>query len=100
MFKVRGVNMFPSQVEDLLKLVDGASSEYTITIARDEDHNKDVMLLTVEGEGRVDFNEMSKQILDLFKSMIGMTPKVIVVPIGTLPRSEKKTKRVVDYRGV
>lgn len=99
MFKVRGVNMFPSQVEDLLKLVDGASSEYTITIARDEDHNKDVMLLTVEGEGRVDFNEMSKQILDLFKSMIGMTPKVIVVPIGTLPRSEKKTKRVVDYRG-
>lgn len=100
MFKVRGVNMFPSQVEDILKLVDGASSEYTITIAHDDDNNKDVMLLTVEGEGRVDFNQMSKQIIGLFKSMIGMTPKVIVVPLGTLPRSEKKTKRVIDYRAL
>ncbi len=98
MFKVRGVNMFPSQVEELLKKVEGTSSEYSITIAHDDDNNKDVMLLTVEGDGKYDFNEMSKKILDLFKSLIGMTPKVIVVPVGTLPRSEKKTKRVIDYR--
>lgn len=98
MFKVRGVNMFPSQVEELLKKVEGTSSEYSITIAHDDDNNKDVMLLTVEGDGKFDFNEMSKKILDLFKSLIGMTPKVIVVPVGTLPRSEKKTKRVIDYR--
>ena len=58
------------------------------------------MLLTVEGDGKYDFNEMSKAIHDLFKSLIGMTPKVIVVPIGTLPRSEKKTKRVIDYRNL
>lgn len=100
MFKVRGVNMFPSQVEDILKQVDGASSEYSITIAHDDDNNKDVMLLTVEGEGRVDFEHMSRHIIELFKSLIGMTPKVIVVPIGTLPRSEKKTKRVIDYRNM
>ena len=41
MFKVRGVNMFPSQVEDILREVDGASSEYTITIAHDEDSNRE-----------------------------------------------------------
>ncbi len=98
MFKVRGVNMFPSQVEDILRDVDGASSEYTVTIARDDDNNCDVMLLTVEGEGRVSFELMAGQIREIFKSRIGMTPKVIVVPIGTLPRSEKKTKRVTDYR--
>ncbi len=98
MFKVRGVNMFPSQVEDILKDVDGASSEYTVTIARDEEKNAEMMLLTVEGEGRVDFETMALQIKDIFKSRIGMTPKVIVVPIGTLPRTEKKTKRVTDYR--
>lgn len=98
MFKVRGVNMFPSQVEDILRDVDGASSEYTVTIARDDDNNCDVMLLTVEGEGRVSFDFMAGQIKEIFKSRIGMTPKVIVVPIGTLPRSEKKTKRVTDYR--
>ena len=98
MFKERGVNMFPSQVEDILRTVDGASSEYSITIARDEDNNRDVMILTVEGEGRVSFDEMAKLIVEHFKSRIGMTPKVVIVPIGTLPRSEKKTKRVTDYR--
>lgn len=98
MFKVHGVNMFPNQVEDILKQIDGASSEYTITIAHDDDINKDVMLITVEGEGRVSFDEMAKQIKELFKSLVGMSPKVIVVPIGTLPRSEKKTKRVTDLR--
>lgn len=98
MFKVRGVNMFPSQVEEILSKVEGASSEYSVTIARDDDNNRDVMLLTVEGDGNYSFDEITKKILDLFKSMIGMTPKVIVVPIGTLPRSEKKTKRVTDLR--
>lgn len=99
MFKVRGVNMFPSQVEELLGRIPGTSSEYSITIARDEETNKDVMLLTVECDGKYDFNEISAKIHDTFKSLIGMTPnKVIVVPVGTLPRSEKKTKRVTDYR--
>ena len=98
MFKVHGVNMFPSQVEDILKDVDGASSEYTVTIAHDDEIRKDVMLLTVEGEGRVSFEQMASAIKSLFKSRIGVTPKVIIVPIGTLPRTEKKTKRVTDYR--
>ncbi len=34
----------------------------------------------------------------LFKSRIGITPKVTIVPVGTLPRSEKRTKSVTDYR--
>lgn len=98
MFKVHGVNMFPCQVEDLLKQVEGASSEYSITIARDEDNNKDVMLLTVEADGKYDFESVSARTAELFRSLIGVSPKVIVLPIGTLPRSEKKTKRVIDYR--
>lgn len=98
MFKVHGVNMFPCQVEDLLKQVEGASSEYSITIARDEDNNKDVMLLTVEADGKYDFEAVSARTAELFRSLIGVSPKVIVLPVGTLPRSEKKTKRVIDYR--
>lgn len=98
MFKVRGVNMFPKQVEELLQDVDGVLSEYNITIAHDDDHNKDIMILTVEVDGRVDFEKTALHIRELFKSRIGMTPKVTTVPIGTLQRSEKKTKRVIDYR--
>lgn len=98
MFKVRGVNMFPKQVEELLQDVDGVLSEYNITIAHDDDHNKDIMILTVEVDGRVDFEKTALHIRELFKSRIGMTPKVTAVPIGTLQRTEKKTKRVIDYR--
>ena len=98
MFKVHGVNMFPSQVEELLALVDGVPSEYTINIAHDEPANKDILLVTVEAEGRVDFEQTGRQIRDLFKSRIGVTPKITVVPVGTLPRSEKKTQRVIDHR--
>lgn len=98
MFKVHGVNMFPAQVEEVLHQIDGATSEYSIAIGHDDDNNKDVMVLTVEVEGRVNFEETGKAIANLFKSKIGVNPKVSVVPVGTLPRSEKKTKRVFDHR--
>ncbi|MBO5509675.1 MAG: phenylacetate--CoA ligase [Lachnospiraceae bacterium] len=98
MFKVHGVNMFPSQVEEILQNIDGASSEYNITIAHDDEKNKDIMIVTVEIEGRVNFENTAKLIQETFKSKIGVTPRITPVPIGTLPRSEKKTKRVIDYR--
>lgn len=98
MFKVHGVNMFPAQVEEVLHQIDGATSEYSIAIGHDDENNKDVMVLTVEVEGRVNFEETGKAIANLFKSKIGVNPKVAVVPVGTLPRSEKKTKRVFDHR--
>lgn len=98
MFKVHGVNMFPSQIEDLLQNVDGVSSEYNVTIAHDDEINKDIMIVTVEAEGRVNFENTAKTIKELFRSRISITPKITIVPVGTLPRSEKKTKRVIDYR--
>ncbi len=98
MFKVHGVNMFPSQVEELLGTVDGVSSEYKIDIAHDSEKNRDIILLTVEAEGRVNFEKTAETIKNIFKSKLSVTPKVVVVSVGTLPRSEKKTKRVFDHR--
>ncbi len=98
MFKVHGVNMFPSQVEELLGAIDGVSSEYKIDIAHDDEKNRDVILLTVEAEGRVNFDRTGTLIKNAFKSKMSVTPKVVVVSVGTLPRSEKKTKRVFDHR--
>ena len=98
MFKVRGVNMFPNQIEEILRSIPGVSSEYAIALGRDEETNKDVMMLTVEADYNYSFAEMSEAIREQIKSRIGVTPKVNIVPIGTLPRSEKKNKRVTDYR--
>ena len=99
MFKVHGVNMFPSQVEEILGMVDGVSSEYKIDIAHDESNNRDIIMVTAEADGRVDFNATGEKIRQLFKSRMNVTPKVAVVSLNTLPRSEKKTQRVFDHRG-
>ena len=99
MFKVHGVNMFPSQVEEILGMVDGVSSEYKIDIAHDDNINKDIIMVTVEAEGRVDFQATGEKIKQLFKSRMNVTPKVAVIALNTLPRSEKKTRRVFDHRG-
>lgn len=98
MFKVHGVNMFPSQYEEALALVDGVSSEYKIDIAHDEEKNRDIIMLTVEAEGRVNFEDTAAKLKEIVKSKMMVTPKVVVVPVGTLPRSEKKTQRVFDHR--
>ena len=99
MFKVHGVNMFPSQVETILGMVDGVSSEYKIDIAHDESINRDIIMITAEAEGRVDFADTGAKIRNLVKSQLNVTPKVVVVSLNTLPRSEKKTQRVFDHRG-
>ena len=98
MFKVHGVNMFPSQVEEVLGMVDGVSSEYKIDIAHDDANNRDIIMVTVEAEGRVDFAETAEKIKQIFKSRLNVTPKVAVIALNTLPRSEKKTRRVFDHR--
>ncbi len=99
MFKVHGVNMFPSQVEEILGIVDGVSSEYKIDIAHDETKNRDIIMVTAEADGRVDFEKTAETIKGLFKSRLNVTPNVAIVSLNTLPRSEKKTQRVFDHRG-
>ena len=56
------------------------------------------MRIYVESTGDVDFTKLSQRIAEKVKSRIGFTPIVKVVEIGVLPRSTKKTARVVDER--
>ena len=96
MMKIKGVNVFPSQIEEVLKEFPELSSEYQIRISHLD--GKDTMRIYVETDGSVDFVELSKRIAERVKSRIGFTPLVKVVEIGVLPRSEKKTKRVIDEK--
>ena len=96
MMKIKGVNVFPSQIEEVLKEFPELSSEYQIRISHLD--GKDTMRIYVETDGSVDFVELSKRIAERVKSRIGFTQLVKVVEIGVLPRSEKKTKRVIDER--
>ena len=96
MVKVKGVNIFPSQIDELLSMVEGASSEYQVMV----DHlmGKDVLTLFVETDPAVNKYGLEQEIKSQFKMKIGMTPNVKLVDVGDLPRSEKKSTRVYDKR--
>ena len=83
MFKIHGVNMFPSQIESILGMVDGVGSEYRIILGKDVETRRDVLHVTAEAEGRVDFAETARRISKMVKSKFGVTPKVAIVPAGT-----------------
>ncbi len=98
MIKVKGVNIYPGQIEDVLKAVEGASSEYQIRLTRVE--ARDQLLLRVEGETGVAPQDLAERIGAEFKRKIGIQIEAEVLSVGALPRSEKKSKRVFDERDI
>ena len=72
------------------------SSEYQIRLSHLE--GRDTMRIYVETDGTQDFLAVADEVAAEVKSHIGFTPLVKVVELGLLPRSEKKTKRVIDER--
>ncbi len=96
MIKIHGVNVFPKQIEEVLAKFPQLSSEYQIRLSHLD--GRDTMRIYVETTGEYDFLELAKDIAHEVKSAVGFTPLVKVVELGILPRSEKKTKRVIDER--
>lgn len=99
MFIVKAVNVYPGQIDNALGKVTGISCEYQVVLDRVD--GKDVMRLRVEGARGMDLSqtgEIAKLVKDTVRRRILVTPEVEIVPNGTLPRSERKTKRVIDNR--
>lgn len=96
MIKLKGVNIYPGQIEDLLKDTPGVSSEYQIRLIRNE--GRDQMFLRVERESGVDPEAIQTLVAQRFKQRIGIVIEVNPVELGSLPRSEKKSRRVFDER--
>lgn len=96
MVKVKGVNIFPSQIDEMLSGIAGASSEYQFMI--DHLNGKDICTLFVEARPEANRYELEREIQETFKYKIGILVNVKPVEIGDLPRSEKKSTRVFDNR--
>ncbi len=96
MVKVKGVNIFPSQIDEMLLGVEGASSEYQFMI--DHLNGKDLCTLFVEAEAGVDRGQLEESVRAAFKAKIGILVNVMPVAVGELPRSEKKSTRIFDNR--
>lgn len=103
MMVLRGVNIFPIQIEKILMQFQELGSNYLITLTTDD--NNDNMTVEVEladmftdDYGRL--QALTKDITRALKDEILLTPHVRLVPKGSLPVSEGKAVRVVDKRKV
>ena len=96
MVKVKGVNIFPSQIDEMLTGINGASSEYQVMV--DHMYGKDILTLFVEVLPAVNVSEIEKHIAHAFKAKIGIAANIKPVALGELPRSEKKSTRIFDNR--
>lgn len=94
--KVKGVNIHPSQIDILLKGIEGVSSEYMVSLTKEG--SKDKMILRFEAENGTDLRSLEQLVGHAFKQKIGIRIHTEAVPLGGLPRSEKKTKRIHDLR--
>jgi phenylacetate-CoA ligase len=97
MLIVRGENIFPSQIEEILLQVPGLSGNYQIVVDR-QTHKLDTIEIRVEGEADSDFASLGDLAASRLRESIGLTCQVSTLAPGTLPRSEGKARRVVDRR--
>lgn len=94
MVKVKGVAVFPAQVESVLARVEGVGSEYQLHVRREPGHG-DLLLVRVEAEER---EGLQQELVHQLREGLSVRPEVELVEPGSLPRSERKTQRVFDHR--
>jgi len=100
MFIVRGVNIYPSHIDEILSREKGIGSEYQIHLDRHGD-GKDYMIVRVEraqgGDPGDDGALTTRVERDIRKETL-VSPQVEIVAYQSLPRTERKAKRVFDHR--
>ncbi|MBD5142684.1 MAG: phenylacetate--CoA ligase [Ruminococcus sp.] len=104
MIIIRGVNVFPSQIETVLVKTKGVEPHYQLIV--DRIHNADTLEVKVEMTEEVfalpdstsEIQKLQKYITEQIKSVVGIQTQVSITAPKSLPRSEGKAKRVIDNR--
>jgi len=94
----RGVNIYPGQIDEVLHKVPGIGSEYQVLFDHGPD-GRDYMLVRVErGRCEEPDGKIVRQVAAGIKHTMLVSSSVELLEPGTLPRSERKTKRIFDQR--
>lgn len=102
MLIIRGVNVFPSQVESVLMDMTETTPHYQLIIRRE--NNLDILEILVEideknwSDSIRELEGIRRQIDQNIKSLLGISAKIRLVEPNTIERSEGKAKRIIDYR--
>jgi phenylacetate-CoA ligase len=101
MMIIRGVNVYPSQIESALLAVDGTLPHYQIELSRNEDLDQVAVHVEIDGDSDASANgRLHGLVTDALKRVVGLRMEVKLLAPQTLPRSEGKAQRVVDKRPV
>lgn len=104
MLIIRGVNVFPSQIEEVLVQMEEVAPHYQLIVERE--HNLDVLTVMVEVNSKIFSDEIKglekieKKIQENIESVLGISVKVKLVEPKTIERSEGKAKRIIDNRKI
>ena len=102
MLIIRGVNVFPSQVEELILKQPKLAPHYQIEVTRPDRLDEITVLVEPKQElgtmGDADRAQEAKTLIHAIKTFVGVSAEVRVLPLGTIERSLGKAKRVVDKR--
>ncbi len=104
MLIIKGVNVFPSQIEEVLVAIEGCEPHYQLVV--DRKGSLDVLEVCIEVRENIFFDEMKKQraFLDMvgkrIDSVLGVGVTVKLVEPNSIPRHEGKSRRVIDKRVV
>ena len=97
LFNVRGIKMYPVQIEEAVRAVPGVGDEYEIVLMRDT-AGMDVMTIVCEHPEHANSN-VARKVAEEIRQRCEVRVDVTVNPPGTLPKTEFKAKRVRDMRG-
>ena len=102
MLKIRGVNVFPSQIEEVLINTEGIGPNYEIVVDRKNHSDILIIKVEVEAESMMDsyaaLERLEDTLKDKMRLMLGLDAKIQLVSPNTHQRFEGKAKRVTDLR--
>jgi phenylacetate-CoA ligase len=102
MLIVKGVNVFPTQIEEVLFQVEGCAPHYQLVL--DREGHMDTLEVQVEVNEKIFFDEMRKQrefvamVEKRLAATLGLRARVKLVEPSSIPRHEGKANRVIDRR--
>lgn len=99
MFIVSGVNVFPGDIEYVIRGIEGITGEYVIRVFDEDFTTKYKVEIEKTLDSKETDEEVSKKVSKAIKARLGVKPKeVIVLKDGTIPRATHKAKRLIDER--
>ena len=102
MLIIRGVNVFPTQIEELILKQPALAPHYVLEVSREQQMDRLDVVVEIKPEahalGNIDREAAAKKLQHDIKSYIGVTTHIRVVDIGSVERSIGKAKRVIDNR--